>query len=218
MSIIVTDLEGTLTTGSSWKGLRSYSIENLSAWRYTRFFAPWIPRYLLVRAGILSRRSAMVEWMQAEVRLFQGLPTTDFNQMAVWVVENVMWPGRRVDVIEELQRLQKDGAKIALVSSAYQPIVNAFARKLDAEPIGTRLIIEADHIMGIQDPLNAYEYKARYIRETFGNMPIAAAYGDTLSDLPMLEMSQEPVAVYPDDGLREIATKSGWRILENDKT
>jgi HAD superfamily phosphoserine phosphatase-like hydrolase len=213
MSIIVTDLEGTLTTGSSWKGLRSYYLENLSARRYRRFFMPWIPRYLLVRAGILNRRAAMVEWMQAEVRLFQGMSTTHFNQIATWVVDNVMWPGRRVAVIEELQQRQKNGAKIAIVSSAYQPIVEAFAQKLDAVPIGTRLVVEADKIVGIEDPLNAYEHKVRYIREKFGDLPIAAAYGDTLSDLPMLEMSQEPVVVCPDDDLREIALKTGWRVL-----
>jgi len=215
MSIIVTDLEGTLTTGSSWKGLRRYYINQLSALRYYRFFVPWIPRYLLVRAGVLDRRTAMFEWMKTEVGLFQGMSRTQFNQMASWVVENVLWPYRRSDVLKEIQQWQQDGAKIAIVSGAYQPIVEAFAGKLDAIAIGTPMIIEDDRIMGIADPLNAYEHKASYIRKEFVDEAITSAYGDTLSDLPMMEISQQPVAVHPDDELREIVIKKGWRVLES---
>jgi len=32
----------------------------------------------------------------------------------------------------------------------------------------------------------------------------------------MLEMSENPVAVYPDAGLRGVAVERGWRVLEGD--
>ena len=39
-------------------------------------------------------------------------------------------------------------------------------------------------------------------------------YSDSLNDLPLLEKSQHPVATNPDDTLRTIDTKRGWRILD----
>ena len=39
-------------------------------------------------------------------------------------------------------------------------------------------------------------------------------YGDASADLPMLQMSENPLAVCPDRGLRERALKEGWRVLE----
>ena len=41
-----------------------------------------------------------------------------------------------------------------------------------------------------------------------------AAYGDTASDISMLGMSQQPVAVCPDDELRKVAVARGWKIIE----
>lgn len=213
MTIIVTDLEGTLTTGSSWKGIRSYYRQYYSAWRYNRFFLKWVPRYIMVMAGLRSRRAAMFDWMFDEVRLFEGMPLGDFRNMADWVVEQVMWPGRRTDVVEELDQKRKQGAALVLVSSAYQPIVEAFASKIDATPIGSQLMIQNGHIMGIDEPLNAYEYKVEYIQRAFENAPIASAFGDTMSDIPMLEMSAEPVAVHPDTELHQVAEERGWRII-----
>lgn len=215
MAIIVTDLEGTLTTGSSWQGIRSYYCQHYSAWRYYRFFLKWVPRYFMVKTGLKDRRTAMFAWMLDEVRLFEGMPLEAFQQIADWVVEQVMWPGRRVDVLAELEHRRREGAKIALVSSAYQPVVESFARKMNAVPIGSRLRIHDGRITGIEEPLNAYENKVTGILQIFGEAPIVAAYGDTLSDVPMMEMSAEPVAVYPGDDLCQVARERGWRIFES---
>ncbi|MCA9920525.1 MAG: hypothetical protein KC445_21370, partial [Anaerolineales bacterium] len=42
---------------------------------------------------------------------------------------------------------------------------------------------------------------------------LVAAYGDTMRDIPMLEMAETAVAVHPDAILRETAVQRGWRIL-----
>lgn len=39
------------------------------------------------------------------------------------------------------------------------------------------------------------------------------AYGDSLDDLPMLEVVHHPVAVNPSEQLLEIALERKWRIL-----
>jgi phosphoserine phosphatase len=228
MNIIVSDIEGTLTTGSSWQAIRTYYKAHFNPRVYNRFFSRWIPRYLLVKLGLQSRRDAMFDWMLDEVQLFKGMSPAEFDRMAQWVVETEMWPKRRRDVLAALEDVRGDETQILVVSSAYQPIVAAFARRMDAVPIGvapigvipigSHLELEAGCIVGITQPLNAYEHKAAAVLATLegqgsGKTAILAAYGDTASDIPMMEISSSPVAVYPDPELRRIAETRGWQII-----
>jgi HAD superfamily phosphoserine phosphatase-like hydrolase len=216
MAVILSDIEGTLTTGSSWRALRTYYKANFSPVRYNIFFTRWIPRYMLVKLGFMSRRRAMFDWMSDEVRLFRGMSPAEFDRMAAWVVEHEMWFKRREVLISELEKCHQDGVEIVVVSSAYQPIVEAFARQMDAIPIGSSLAFKDGNITGLHLPLNAYEHKAEAVRARIGDAEILAAYGDTLSDLPMLELSQAPIAVCPDANLRKVAETRGWRIIETE--
>jgi phosphoserine phosphatase len=219
MAFIISDIEGTLTTGSSWRALRRYYKTRYNPRRYDLFFARWIPRYLLVSLGLSSRRKAMFAWMRDEVRLFRGFSEEEFDRMANWVVEDEMWPNRRLDILTEIEGERRDGAQVLVVSSAYQPIVDAFARRMDAIPIGTSVRYEGGCLVGIGEPINAYEYKARAVRARMeaidpADKCVLTVYGDTPSDLPMMELSRSPVAVYPNAALKQIAGSRGWRVIE----
>ncbi|MCJ7702483.1 MAG: haloacid dehalogenase-like hydrolase, partial [Anaerolineales bacterium] len=159
MSIVISDIEGTLTTGSSWKGLRSYYKTHYDAWGYNRFYLSWVPRYLGVKLGLLSRKEVMSRWMQEEIQLFRGVTRKEFFRIAEWIFEHEMWPKRRKTVLSALEAYRREGAQIVVVSSAYQPIVDVFAHQLKAEPIGSPLIFADDRLIGVSLPINAYEHK-----------------------------------------------------------
>jgi len=214
MSIVVSDIEGTLTTGSSWKALQRYCLTYLNPWVYRFFILRWLPRYPLVKAGILDREKAMTEWMRREINLLKGFSPDEFNKVAEWIVENEMWAQRRDYMVKELEKFKTSGIKIVLVSSAYQPFVDIFADHIDADAIGSSLIYQENKLTGVVRPMNAYQQKADNILTRYKNQKIAAAYGDTMSDLPMMEISEEPVAVTPSPELRKIAEHRGWRIIE----
>jgi len=216
MEIVISDVEGTLTTGSSWRALQRYFKTYNNPWKYHLFFLGWVPRYLLVKLGVSSRRKAMSRWMQEEVRLFRGYPRSEFEQMAEWVVEHEMWPQRRKSMMAELGAYRQEGVRIVLSSSAYQPIVAAFGRKLGADAIGSSVVYVEDRVLGVELPINAYEEKAAGIERCYEGACILAAYGDTGSDIPMMALSQAPVAVFPNPKLRQEAVDRGWRILENE--
>ena len=61
--------------------------------------------------------------------------------------------------------------------------------------------------------LDTGKEKVASLRQYLRDNPLDSAYGDTSADLPMLELSQKPVAVCPDPKLHEEAVKRGWRIL-----
>ena len=217
MSIVVSDIEGTLTTGSSWKALQRYYLTYLNPWAYRFFILRWLPRYPLVKAGILDREKAMTEWMRREINLLKGFSPDEFNEVAEWIVENEMWSQRRAYMVKELEKFNGSGTKIVLVSSAYQPLVELFADHIDADAIGSSLIYQENKITGVVRPVNAYQQKADNILALYKNEKITAAYGDTMSDLPMMEISEEPVAVTPSPELRKIAEQRGWRIIDGPK-
>jgi phosphoserine phosphatase len=214
LSIIISDIEGTLTTGSSWRALRGYFKIHFNSWKYNLFFARWIPHFLLLKLKITSRRAAIFGWMQDEIRLFEGMSPAGFKKMAEWIVETEMWPKRRPEILAELDEYRLEGNQIVVISSAYQPIVQAFANRLNAIAIGTPVFYENSMLSGISLPINAYEYKAESVRGKFPGSDILAAYGDTASDIPMMLLSHSPVAVYPEDELRRMAELKGWRIIK----
>jgi len=214
MSIVISDIEGTLTTGSSWKAFQRYYLTHLNPWAYRFFILRWLPRYPLVKAGILDREKAMTEWMRREINLLKGFSPDEFNEVAKWIVENEMWSQRRDYMVEELEKHKRSGIKIVLVSSAYQPLVDMFADHIDADGIGSSLIYQEKKLNGIVRPMNAYQQKASNVLTRYKNEKILAAYGDTMSDLPMMEISEEPVAVTPSSKLRKIAEHRGWRIID----
>jgi len=216
MCLIVSDLEGTLTTGASWLGIRAYLRSNRKRWAYDRFLLGWLPRYLLVKIGLLERKKVMESWMLGEINLLLGETTQAIDDMAEWVVANRMWVERRVDVLDQICAQRQSGAQLAIVSSGYQPIVEAFAQRIndDTVAIGSELIYQQDKLVGLANLTNSYEQKAENIRAAFQDRRIIAAYGDTLSDLPMLEMSENPIAVYPDAGLRKLAESRGWQMID----
>ncbi len=153
--------------------------------------------------------------MQDEIGLLRNASPARFNEMAAWIVRYVMWPKRRESLLAELDQHRQAGVQIAIVSSAYQPIVEAFAQRMDAVPIGSPLIFNEDKLVGVALPINSYEHKRAYIQAAFDGHNIIAAYGDTASDIPMMEMSDHPVAVYPDSALRRVAEARNWRIIDH---
>ncbi len=213
MHIIVTDLDGTLTTGSSWQGFRSYFKKTYSALAYNMFFIRFLPHYPLMKLGLLIRKKTMTAWLQGEIGLMRGMPISEVNAMSEWVVFNELWPKCRADVLRELEKKRLAGAQIVVVSGAYQPMVKAFARKIKAKAIGTQLRYEDGKLQGIELPVNSYQRKAEKVSALYPDAHIVAAYGDTLSDLPMMEMSEQPFAVYPDAKLRRVAEERGWRVM-----
>ena len=122
-------------------------------------------------------------------------------------------PKRQNNILEELEQHRRDGLELVLVSSAYQPLVDAFALRMDAEAIGTPLVYQAGRLVGLELPINAYQDKARRLKERFPGFEVRMAYGDTESDLAMMESSQVPVAVNPDEELQKTAESRGWRII-----
>ena len=214
--LIATDLEGTLTAGQSWRGLRSYLEANQYKRHFRRFYWRKVPQLLKMKMGRQTLGDFKIDWMRGMLELFTGFSRDEFEEVADWVVEVELWPQRRQDVLDELRREQENGRSILIVTGMFEPILAKFAEKAGGfDFIGTSVEYNGDVLTGkTAVPFNLGARKVESLKPYTIAAPLYAAYGDTAPDIPMLESSQHPVAVYPDAELRETAVLNKWRIIE----
>lgn len=214
-AIIAADLEGTLTTGETWKGVGRYLAAHGRALAYRAFLAAHLPDVLLARTGLRDETTARRRWMTDLAQRLRGLTDGDLAEMAEWIVERELWPKRRAGVLAELACQRADGARVLLVSGTYQPVLDAFARRIGAEALGTPLAMIGGRATGrLAGPLNQDEVKAARLRDALAGAALSAAYGDTPADLPMLELGAQAIVVGHHPALLATARERGWRCLE----
>jgi len=215
--IIAADLEGTLTAGATWSGMRDYLEANGQKKQFQQFLRRRMWPILKFRLGLIKDGQAFKEqWVLGLFALFAGYTAAELETMAEFVVENELWPQRRPAVVDEFLAQQVDGRRLLIVTGVIEPVLAKFAQKMGAvEAIGTPLTFVEGLFTGeVAAPLNTGQSKVEQLRPFTAHGQIKMAYGDTAADIPMLQMAAEPVAVFPDKELRAAAAAYQWRIIE----
>jgi HAD superfamily phosphoserine phosphatase-like hydrolase len=211
--IVASDLEGTLSSGETWKAMAAYLERDGKSRTYRGFFNARFARALLAQTGIINKREFQNRWIEELIGLFAGQTLEEFRAVGEWVVEHHLWPQRKTQVIAELEQYRLEGARLILVSGTYQPVLEAFAARLNAEAIGSPLEVVKGKLTGrLAGPINVGIQKVSSLK-AHGITKLEAAFGDTLPDSAMLEMAQKPVVIPTDAKLERLALERGWRIL-----
>jgi HAD superfamily hydrolase (TIGR01490 family) len=190
------------------------------------------------RSGMVSR-SQMIRWAIAHLRfrlrgasdqdteelveelrgLLAGVPERDLKRMVPDLMTSIL-PRIYPQMLNEVRSHQDAGRPAFIVSAAGHGVVELLARVLDMEGgIGSRYKVDSDgHYTGeLVGGLNYGELKIGPMRQFADDhgLDLAAswAYSDAISDLPMLELVGNPVAVNPDAELRAIARERGWQVM-----
>ena len=210
--IIVSDLMGTLTTGSPIRGLLSWVGKHQSKLQANLYMASMLPSLVLAKLGLIDWQ----KWGQGlfvdTLSLLNDVTPERFDEIAEWVVEKDLWKKRRADVIARLVKHRDSGAQVYIASSVYQPGVEAFAKRIGAQAIGTPVEF-VDGRVRIVAELVASKNKIAQVLSHLGVDRVDFAYGDSALDIPLLEHADHPVAVYPEVKLREVAKERGWEII-----
>jgi phosphoserine phosphatase len=213
--VVVADLEGTITDGETWRGVGRWLSENGHRRDYRRFLAPRLAAMPLVRAGLLPRQSFRDRWIRDLVALLGGRTATEIDEIAAWVVDEELWPGRREPILDELVDARGRGARVVVVSGAYDPVLRLFVERIGVEGVGTPLEFSGDVFTGrLAGPVNTGARKIERLARLIGTASVARAYGDSIADAPLLRAAGEAVAVTPDAGLARLARGQRWRIVD----
>lgn len=210
--IVISDLMGTLTTGSPVLGLIDWVHHHQSKMQARWRYAAMLPGYLLVKMGLKDSQPWGQKMMIDSLGWVDSVTPEKFAQVAEWSVEHNLWRKRRADVIARLSEHAQNGAQVYIASSVVEPIAWAFARRFGAQAIGTPLHIENGRAR-LADDLVARERKIQAVLRRLNVTRVDYAYGDTAMDVPLLEHAEHPVAVYPNRHLYAIARERGWQIF-----
>lgn len=216
------DLDGTLCTEHIWHAFSRY----FTAHRRRRLLAhafviAHFSLWPLHRLGLLSLERFFRSWVDDMAWLMVGLRPKEGQEMFRWITDQALIPSLRPDVAEVLRQHQTQGHLVVLVSGAFEELLAC---------VGERLGVQ--HVVGTRLEVNRGRYSGRAIKPScFGQDKVVLltalltnsgldvdlsqsfAYGDSISDIPMLELVGNPIAVYPDRQLWDYALQRGWQII-----
>jgi phosphoserine phosphatase len=210
--LVVSDLIGTLSHGSPVIGLVRWVGENQSKLRKNMYMAKIMPSWFLANRGLIDRNKWVIDLAISCMPILKNATPELFEEVITYTMETQLWAKRRLDMIERISGHVQQGDEVYIATGMWQPTAAHFAAHIGAKALGTEIKFKNGQ-MTLAEPIAHGQAKAEKIRKRLGVERIDVAYGDTSADIPMLEMTHHPVAVYPDDTLKAVAEERGWEIF-----
>ncbi len=180
-----------------------------------------MPYYMLLKARLISQSAFRRPWAAHLAWYMRGYTPEEANTIWDWVVEEFLTRHWRLDTRHLLDDHRTAGDLVILVSAGPQPLLECIAREVGAgHTVATEFELRAGRYSGHSlEPVCIDENKAvlakAYLERRGIEIDFQAsyAYADAISDLHLLEMVGNPVAVYPDEELGKVTKAHGWQLF-----
>lgn len=181
--------------------------------RYKKFYRTILPIYVGYKIKLIPEKKMKNKLMYHYTQALDGFIESDitafFNDVFVSMQDDF-----NHEVIQRMKEHQQTGYITLIVSGAFTPLLKAVDRTYPVDKIiGTDIPLLGQAI----DHVHA-ERKVDLIQEMFQSEKIdwqeSFAYGDSISDLSVLELVGNPVAVVPDEKLEKISRERNWEIMK----
>ena len=155
---------------------------------------------------------------RAFYREYRGLPADDLRELASGALSDFILPRVRHAAVRRIRVHRARGDRVIIVTGALDFLVEPL-RHLADELVAARLVEHRGAFTGelAEPPLTAdgrASLAAGRAAEHGVELSDCHAYGDSVSDLPLLELVGHPTAVNPDFRLAREAQRRVWPILE----
>lgn len=177
-------------------------------------FLPKIVYYLILDS--ISR----TRFNEVFYRNYRGLEVAEMKMLSTEVFEAYIRPKIFSEAVSQIQEHKEQGTAIVLVTGSLDFVVQPIADYLAVDAVLAPQLREQDgQFTGelTTAPLIG-EAKAEAMRNYADQHEVSLeesyAYGDSQSDLPMLECVGNPIVVNPGKSFRQKALKSGWEMHE----
>lgn len=225
MKLAIFDFDGTLFPQQTIPFfMKYYTQENYPKGPYVKYQMKILSKMLKYKNPLIKnygkeqfRREAALLFIQ----VFNGMDQVILDKFLLGVAEDVIQNLSEV-VVREIKQCKTEGYCCVLLSGCYTPILESVARAVGVDVvIGTPIesVQSCNEKVCIGDlDIATGKRKVQKLLEVFKNKDInwqdSTAYGDSSYDRNILELVGKPVAVGPDEGLRELAIENSWRIIE----
>ncbi|ARK23880.1 haloacid dehalogenase [Sporosarcina sp. P37] len=219
MKVAIFDFDGTLYKEETFKLLMDQLKKHpVHKKYYGKFYRSILPLYIRYKLNILPESKMKERSMMLYLQALESLTLTELKGFFTGM-QDVMMADFNEQVVSRLAKHRKEGYRVLLVSGAYTPFLTAVTSHLTFDTIiGTDIPSTGEHIAMDQPFLHIQgTRKTEQINYALRGESVdwagSFAYGDSISDLPVLEQVGHPVAVRPDEKLRAVAKKRNWEIL-----
>ena len=214
--LVVFDFDGTSIEGNSPVILVRYlALKGMLGPTYVLRILAWAVAY----AWHLPQNEAWVRGLVFSA--FEGKPKEEVDAFLRDFYDKEIERIFRPKAEKVMREHIASGDTVVIVSATFEPIVLRAMEKHSFEyAVAVRMMVDENgcYTRTVDGTPIEGEEKVRRVRkfgdEMFGpeNWDLVRAYADHYSDIPLLEMAQEPIAVSPSPALSREAKKRGWKI------
>ncbi|MGM8212168.1 HAD family hydrolase [Virgibacillus sp. W0430] len=221
MRLAIFDFDGTIYKKETFKLLMNHlKHHKLYHKKFKQFYRAILPLYICYKLKIYPeskmKERSMKLYMVALESLSEEELHTYFGELAKKMSNDF-----NDRVLNRLKQHNEAGDHVMLVSGAYTPLLTAVTKQMH---------LHFDTIIGTDVPLKNGKFdqtvpfyhiqgnrKTEKVQEALKNKQVdwenSFAYGDSYSDLFVLQLVGNPVAVQPDAKLLAIANEKDWEII-----
>ncbi|WP_394188025.1 HAD family hydrolase [Paenisporosarcina quisquiliarum] len=219
MRVAIFDFDGTLYPQETYTLMMNYLKEHpVHSSKYKKFYKALMKPYLAYKMKLYPEGKMKAKSMQIYLNALKDLSQEELEAYFI-EMSNGMSKDLNQTVVERLKKHLIDGDHVLVVSGAFSTMLNEVTKEYAVhQVIGTEIPYsngsldtanEIFHIQGIR--------KNMMIEQALDGYDIdwenSTAYGDSISDISVLELVGNPVAVRPENRLRTIAEERKWEIL-----
>ena len=216
--LAIYDLDRTLTRRATYTPFLIHCALRRAPWRL--LLAPAVLASMLLYGVRIIDRGRLKE-INHRLLLGRWIHPKDLKPLVESFAEATVARNIRPGARRAIARDQAEGRRLVLATASYRLYADAIAERLGFDDvIGTGSVIGLDErIRSRIAGENAYgEAKLRMIAEWVEKSGLTGKHGhvrfysDHVSDAPVFEWADEPVAVNPHGRLRRLAEQHGWAV------
>lgn len=220
MKVAIFDFDGTLYSKETFQLLMDHLKQHpIHRSKHKAFFRSILPLYIGYKIKIVPEAKMREGSMQIYANALHTLSKAElehyFEEMKVSMQEHF-----NEEVVAMARQHKSEGMHVMLVSGAYTPLLHAVTEGIEFDAIiGTDIPFTADGTFDSETEIYHIQGKRKneMIMNTLEGQQVdwanSFAYGDSYSDLPVLELVGNPVAVRPEERLQKIAVERNWTIF-----
>ena len=212
-ALAIFDVEGVVldsTVAHFYAWLRTRDMPEFDKLVWTAGVAARVPGW------IMEDRRSRIAFNRSFYRLYKDLPARELRAQAREALPDFIQPRIQHEAVRRIREHKRRGDKVILITGALDFLVEPLAHLAD-ELIAARLVERVGRFTGelAEPPLTAdgrASLAARLAADHKVDLAHCHAYGDSLADLPMLELVGHPHAINPDFRLSREARRRRWPV------
>lgn len=207
------DVEGVVldsTVAHFYAWLRTRDMPELDKLVWTAGVATKVPSW------IIEDRRSRTAFNRNFYRLYKDLPARELKRQAEEALPDFIQPRIQNEAVRRIREHKRRGDRVILITSALDFLVEPLKHLAD-EVHAARLVERVGRFTGelAEPPLTAdgrASLAAQLAADHGVELSDCHAYGDSLADLPLLELVGHPHAINPDFRLSREARRRRWPI------